>query len=77
LPSAAEMKAEVEREVEERLSQGVEARHFHNMSVLQWEYTRNMAALAGIHATNPVVEALFTAVREVRNKTLMTYKKNR
>ncbi|ROT64463.1 hypothetical protein C7M84_017592 [Penaeus vannamei] len=57
--------------------QGVEARHFHNMSVLQWEYTRNMAALAGIHATNPVVEALFTAVREVRNKTLMTYKKNR
>ncbi|XP_042877642.1 flavin-containing monooxygenase FMO GS-OX-like 4 [Penaeus japonicus] len=77
LPSAEEMKAEVEREVEERLSNGVESRHFHNMSILQWEYTRDMAALAGIHATKPVVEKLFTAVREMRNQALMTYKENK
>lgn len=67
---------DIQKELDGRLNSGVPTKHFHNMSTLQWQYSKEMAELAGIETTMPVIEKLFTAVREARNKTLMTYKTN-
>ncbi|KAK7067551.1 hypothetical protein SK128_028187 [Halocaridina rubra] len=74
LPSLPEMLEEIEKDHQESLKKGVPEKHFHNMSIRQWQYTRDMAEMAGLETTMPVIEKLFTAVREIRNKTLMTYK---
>ncbi|XP_068213247.1 uncharacterized protein [Palaemon carinicauda] len=77
LPSQKEMEAEIEEERASRLDSGVPAKHFHNMSTIQWQYAKDMADLAGLETTQPVIEKLFTAVRQTRNMTLMTYKQAR
>lgn len=74
LPDQSQMEAEIEEERAGRLNSGVPAKHFHNMSTLQWQYAKDMSLLAGLEYTDPVIEKLFTYVRQTRNETLLTYK---
>ncbi|TRY64055.1 hypothetical protein TCAL_07717 [Tigriopus californicus] len=74
LPSEADMKADTDREMQERLAQGIPKRHFHKMGAIQWRYMEELAAQADLDPPNPQVEQLYNLVHGRRKTKLTQYK---
>lgn len=66
LPSRAEMEDDVHRELQAKLSRGVEWRHLLVMDQDQWEYCRTLATAAGFPPLAPVVRGLYEEVARQR-----------
>ncbi|TDH05397.1 hypothetical protein EPR50_G00142510 [Perca flavescens] len=62
LPSRGEMEQEVRRELQEKLSRGVEHRHLHMMQLEQWDYCSSLASSGGFAPLPPVTRSLYEEV---------------
>ncbi|KAG8008394.1 Flavin-containing monooxygenase FMO GS-OX3 [Nibea albiflora] len=62
LPSVAQMEDEVQRELKEKMEQGVQQRHLLVMEQNQWEYCQTLARIAGFPPLAPVVRSLYEEV---------------
>jgi len=76
MPSRAAMEEDTEREERWRAERGLAGKHFHKMGELQWDYNRELAALAGLPAPGQAVERLYTAVSARRRAALPHYKRD-
>jgi len=75
LPSRAEMDADTERDYQQRLSEGLPHRYAHYMGKKQWDYSDQIASMAGCKPISKAVRTLFDSIHATRVKNLMEYKK--
>ena len=74
LPSQEEMNADTACELDERTSCGEAGKYFHRMGERQWQYSRDIAQLAG-NDTNPaVIENMYKFIMKYRSADFCTYK---
>jgi len=76
LPPKEEMDADTERDYQRRLAEGLPHRYAHYMGQRQWEYSDEVAKLAGCQPISKAVRTLFDSIHATRIKDLMGYKKN-
>lgn len=62
LPSQAQMEEEVQQDLQEKVSQGVQQRHLLVLKQDQWEYCQILARSAGFPPLPPVVRSLYDEV---------------
>ena len=75
LPNRDEMEADIERDYQWRLSQGMPPRHAHHMGDLQWGYNNMLAELGGFEPIATVVNRLYDHIHGIRRRRLADYKK--
>jgi len=76
LPSKDEMDADTEADYQRRLAEGLPHRYAHYMGNRQWEYSDEVASMAGCEPISKAVRTLFDSIHATRVKNLMGYKKN-
>nr|XP_034966690.1 flavin-containing monooxygenase FMO GS-OX-like 4 isoform X2 [Zootoca vivipara] len=74
LPSAAEMEADAQAQLERHLREGGLARHFLRLRAQQWSYAEELARLAGFSPLPPVVREIYEATRTSRAQNVSTYR---
>ncbi|XP_048375332.1 flavin-containing monooxygenase FMO GS-OX4-like [Sphaerodactylus townsendi] len=74
LPSAAEMEADAQEQLERYLREGGLARHFLKLKAQQWSYAKELAHLAGFPPLPPAVQAIYEATRARRCHNVSTYR---
>ncbi|XP_061103328.1 uncharacterized protein LOC133132141 isoform X1 [Conger conger] len=74
LPSRADMEAEIQREMDRKLSEGVELRHLLKMEWAQWEYYRTLSRLGGFPPPPPVTQSLYEEVWRQRQRHPQNYR---
>nr|XP_056708276.1 uncharacterized protein LOC130479945 [Euleptes europaea] len=74
LPSAAEMEAEAQGQLDRYLREGGLARHFLRLKAQQWGYAEELARLAGFPPLPPAVQAIYEATRARRFQNVGTYR---
>ncbi|XP_053239964.1 uncharacterized protein LOC128411558 isoform X1 [Podarcis raffonei] len=74
LPSAAEMEADAQAQLDRHLRQGGLARHFLRLRAQQWSYAEELALLAGFPPLPPAVREIYEATRASRAQDVSTYR---
>ncbi|CAI7934829.1 flavin-containing monooxygenase FMO GS-OX4-like [Podarcis lilfordi] len=74
LPSAAEMEADAQAQLDRHLRQGGLARHFLRLRAQQWSYAEELAHLAGFPPLPPAVREIYEATRASRAQDVSTYR---
>ncbi|KAG9338980.1 hypothetical protein JZ751_024376 [Albula glossodonta] len=74
LPSCAEMEAEVRREADRKLMEGVQPRHLLKMDSDQWGYYRTLASMGGFSPLPPVIQSLYEEVWRQRRRDPQKYR---
>lgn len=75
LPSQEAMKADIEKDYQDRLNMGFPNRYAHHMSSKQWQYNDELAAMAKFKPLPPVLEKIYNFVHDLRVQNLPAYKK--
>ena len=75
LPPREEMDADTEADYRQRLAEGMPHRYAHYMGSRQWEYSDEVANMAGCPPISQPVRTLFDYIHATRIKNLMGYKK--
>lgn len=76
LPTKEEMDADTERDYQKRLAEGLPHRYAHYMGTRQWEYSDEVAKMAGCPPISKAVRTLFDDIHASRIKNLMGYKES-
>ncbi|XP_034033501.1 flavin-containing monooxygenase FMO GS-OX4 isoform X2 [Thalassophryne amazonica] len=76
LPPRAEMEAEVQQELEEKLKRGVKWRHLLKLGRDQWHYCETLACTAGFPSLPPVIHSLYEEVFQQRRIHPQNYRKH-
>uniref|UniRef100_A0A803T373 Flavin-containing monooxygenase n=1 Tax=Anolis carolinensis TaxID=28377 RepID=A0A803T373_ANOCA len=74
LPSAAEMEAEAQAELEGYLAAGGEPRHFLRLQERQWGYTDGLAQAAGSPSLPAFIREIWDAARGHRSQNVSRYR---
>lgn len=74
LPTREEMNEDTRKEKEAKRAKGIPDRHFHKMGILQWDYNRELAAMAKIDEVPLNIETLYNDVSDRRMVNILGYK---
>nr|XP_020663938.1 flavin-containing monooxygenase FMO GS-OX4-like [Pogona vitticeps]XP_020663939.1 flavin-containing monooxygenase FMO GS-OX4-like [Pogona vitticeps]XP_020663940.1 flavin-containing monooxygenase FMO GS-OX4-like [Pogona vitticeps] len=74
LPSAAEMEADVQAQLDQYLRSGRLSRYFHRLKEQQWSYAKELAHLAGFPPLPPALQEIYDAARANRALDVATYR---
>lgn len=74
LPSTVEMEADIRRDFEKRLSEGLPVRYAHTMGPRQWAYNDMLAEMGKFEPIAKVVQILYNDVHDERARNLPDYK---
>lgn len=75
LPSTEEMEMDIQKDFEQRLSQGLPKRYAHSLGPRQWAYNDSLADMGKFEPIPKAVEILYDAVHCERVMDLPNYKK--
>ncbi|KAK7114068.1 uncharacterized protein [Littorina saxatilis] len=75
LPSKESMDEDTESDYKRRLAEGLPHRYAHYMGKMQWEYSDELARMAGCVPVSKAVRTLFDSIHATRVKDLTGYKK--
>ncbi|KAJ7341452.1 hypothetical protein JRQ81_005560 [Phrynocephalus forsythii] len=74
LPSAAEMEAEAQAQLDRYLKSGGLSRYFLRLKEQQWSYAKELACLAGFPPLPPAIQEIHDAARANRALDVSTYR---